>query len=86
MYTQEEINYGQRRINYELCEVDLKIIDALNAIVEALKAAGAAPPSSPGLKRMDVNKIEKAISEAAEISGKVADIKPPGCEPAPYPN
>jgi len=83
--TQDEINHGQRRINFELCEVDFNVIESLKMIVETLKKVQALPPLSHDLQSIDFNKIEAALSKASNISKKVADIKPPGCE-GPYPN
>ncbi len=83
-YTQDEINYGQARINYDLVEVDENIIQALKTLVEILKTSGP-ERSSHGARQMDLGSVVTILEKASEISGKVADIKPPGCE-APYPD
>lgn len=85
IYTQEEINKGQRRINYELCEVDSKLIEAINALLCLLKDPRTPPQPSQGLRQADFSTVEAAISEATKISEEVADIDPPGCE-GPYQN
>jgi DNA topoisomerase VI subunit B len=83
--TQDEINYGQARINFELCEVDINVIETLKMIVDALKKIKALPPLTHDLQSIDLNKLEASLSKAYNISKKVADIKPPGCE-GPYPD
>ncbi|HET6975067.1 MAG TPA: hypothetical protein VFI24_02005 [Pyrinomonadaceae bacterium] len=83
--SQEDINKGQRRINYELVRVDDKLIDVVRMLVELLKQTKALHPPTAGARILTVETIENALKEAYEISAKVADIKPPGCE-APYPN
>ena len=85
IYSQDEINKGQRRINYELCEVDSKLLEALNALLCLLKEPRTPPQISQGLRQADFSTVEAAISAATDISEKVADIKPPGCE-GPYPD
>ena len=82
---QEKINQGQRWINYELSHVDESILAALKLCVETLNEIKAVLPPSPEAKRIDVTKIDAAISAAYAISQKVASIKPPGCEAPPYP-
>ena len=83
--TQEEINYGQARINFELVRVDEKLIESLNALVTVLNTAKQDRSAAPALRQMDLSQVIASLEEAAEISGKVADIKPPGCE-EPYPS
>ena len=71
-YSQKAINRGQRRINYELVEAIKKLADALDKMIEK---------SSPG----DPNKFKEVsdlVSAAREIAEGVADIRPPGCDPA----
>ncbi|HKG46067.1 MAG TPA: hypothetical protein VKB02_05040 [Pyrinomonadaceae bacterium] len=87
MYTQDEINQGQRRINYELVEVDKTIIETLEMIAEFLKKVKEIPPLATHLQHADFTKLDAAIAKAHKTNSKVADIKPPGCEaPPPYPN
>jgi hypothetical protein len=74
METQTEINDGQQRINGELCRVDWRLLEALRAVQAALAAC-------PGCAGVDLTALTNAISAAAAISRKVADIKPPGCQP-----
>lgn len=83
MYTQDEINQGQRRINYELVEVDKTIIETLEMIAEFMKKVKEIPALANHLKDADFSKLEAAIATARKISSTVADIKPPGCEPPP---
>jgi hypothetical protein len=82
---QEKINQGQRWINYELCHVDESVFEALRVCVECLREFKAALPPSPTARVIDLDKIDRAISAAETISKRVASIKPPGCEPPPYP-
>lgn len=70
-----EIYHGQQRINGELCRVDWKLIKALKAIYEIL--ATLHPPVRDQL----LAGLKAAIEEADVTSGKVASIKPPGCDP-----
>ncbi len=84
-YTQEQINGGQRRINFELCDVDTKLIGILKEVVQTLKMAAAAPSATGPLKRMDFSQLDRLLDEASKQSEKVAEIKPPGCEPPPPP-
>lgn len=86
MYTQEKINYNQARINYELVEVDKKVIETLKMITEFLKKVKELPPLANDLKHVDFRQMDDAIAKAHDTSNKVADIKPPGCEPPPFPN
>lgn len=65
---------GQARINGELCRVDWRIVEALRAVQAALAAC-------PGCAGVDLTALTNAINAAEEISAKVADIKPPGCNP-----
>jgi hypothetical protein len=65
-YSQGAINAGQRKINYALTLVDEKLIKALEALRDAIKALPA---------------THNAISEVSGYSRQVAGIKPPGCDP-----
>jgi RNA processing factor Prp31 len=84
-YLQKEFNYGQARINFELNEVDKRVIEALQVVVQILKQVKALPALRHDVQELDFSNIEKAISEACQRSATVADIRPPGCE-GPYPN
>jgi hypothetical protein len=85
IYTLEDITYGQARINYQLVKVDETLIAGLNALVEILKTLKAERVSAHGAKEMDLSGVVEILEKASEISQKVAEIKPPGCE-APYPD
>jgi hypothetical protein len=74
-YTQEQINDGQQRINGALCVVDWKIIEALKALTDALSA-------TPGVHRVELERVNSALADAYRSSAEVAEIRPPGCEPA----
>ena len=82
---QSKLNYNQARINYELNEVDKDIINTLNLIVLALKKIKALPGLTREMNSLDFSPIEKVLSDAGARSKTVASIKPPGCEPPPYP-
>ncbi len=73
-YSQGAINAGQRKINYALTLVDEKLIKALEALRDALKAL----PATHNINLVEVN---NAISEVSGYSRQVAGIKPPGCDP-----
>ena len=85
-YSQDQIQFNQARINYELVEVDKKVIETLKMIVEFLKKLKELPPLAKELQDMDFRAIEALIAKAHETAIKVADIKPPGCEPPTYPS
>lgn len=86
-YTQDQINSGQTRINFELVEVDKKLVWALRDILAILKDVAAAPTVAPHLGAIDFRRLESALEVVYAASVKVADIKPPGCEPPPlYPS
>lgn len=76
-YSQDAINSGQQRINYALCQADMKIIEALTSIINTLKTVAALPH----LQNVDLSMMETAIEEASEAINKIAEIRPPGCEP-----
>jgi hypothetical protein len=85
METQEDINKGQRNINYELCKVDERLIETLKVIAEFLKKVKELPPLANDLKDFDLSKMDEALAKAQATNKRVADIKPPGCEPPTYP-
>jgi len=77
-YTQEQVNAGQRKVNYALTVADRKLI----AVLVAIKNAISGPP---GEIQQHIPKIQAAIDEASWIIEKVAEIRPPGCDPT-WPN
>ncbi len=78
--TQAQINYGQRQVNYCLTEIDLKVIEVLKTLVETLKTLTTHQSEPVRIKDLDFSSIEAAVEKAHEISERVADIRPPGCE------
>lgn len=76
-FSQEAINRGQRQINFALTVVDEKLARALEALRNAIAR-------TPGLARADFDVVDQAISDVYNTSRKVADIKPPGCDPMWY--
>ncbi len=78
---QEEINDGQRKINGQLCRVDRKLVEILRFLREELAKL-------PELAKVDFSEFDKRLKEIYYISGAVAEIIPPGCEPRypPDPN
>ena len=76
-FSQQAINRGQRQINFALTVVDEKLAKALEALKDAIAR-------TPGLARINLDVVNEAISEVYKTSKKVADIKPPGCDPMWY--
>ncbi len=72
-FSQAAINRGQRQINYALTVVDKQLSNAIKALKDAIAA-------SPAGRDIDFAAVDDALSEAYETGGKVADIKPPGCD------
>ncbi len=72
MSTQQEINEGQRNINGALCYVDWHILEALEALINALSRRNV-------LSRQELEQINEEFQKAYETSPKVAEIDPPGC-------
>ena len=70
-----EIYEGQKKINGQLCRVDWKLIEALRAVKVILEQSR--PPLPPDL----LEDLQRKIEAANYVSRKVAEIKPPGCEP-----
>ncbi len=64
---------NQKKINGRLCQVDWRLISALEEVVAALKA--------PGANAVNIADLERLIREAKEISASVAIPDPPGCDP-----
>ena len=76
-FSQQAINRGQRQINFALTVVHEKLIKALEALRHAIAR-------TPGLARVDFDLVDEAISDVYNTSSRVADIKPPGCDPTWY--
>jgi hypothetical protein len=64
---------NQKKINGRLCQVDWRVISALQEVVAVLRATGASGANLENLERL--------INEADEISASVAIPDPPGCLP-----
>jgi len=76
---QQNVNEGQRRVNGQLCRVDWMLVEALRALrVELAKL--------PAAHSLDFEKIDNFLSRAYQTNGSVAEIRPPGCEPALVPD
>lgn len=76
-FSQRAINRGQRQINFALTTVDEKLAKALQALKHAIA-------QTPGMARIDFDGVDEAISDVYNTSSRVADIKPPGCDPTWY--
>ncbi|HEU4508589.1 MAG TPA: hypothetical protein VFR78_10150 [Pyrinomonadaceae bacterium] len=76
-FSQQAINRGQRQINFALTVVDEKLARALEVLRDTLA-------KTPGLARINFDVVDEAISDVYNTSRKVADIKPPGCDPMWY--
>ena len=73
-FCQLAINRGQRKINYQLSVVDEKLIEAVKALITAI--AGLPNPPQDAITAASM-----AIARAKEVSDKVAETRPPGCDP-----
>jgi hypothetical protein len=71
--SESEFLINQRKINGRLCQVDWRLIAALEEIVAALRA------SNSNVGHLD--NAERLIKEADDISATVAIPDPPGCDP-----
>jgi hypothetical protein len=71
--SETEIWVNQKRINGRLCQVDWRLIRALEEVSSALKALGT-PPAN-------LQTLDGLIEEAERISATVAIPDPPGCDP-----
>lgn len=69
----ETVWTNQKKINGRLCQVDWRVIAALQEVVAVLRATGACGANLENLERL--------INEADEISASVAIPDPPGCSP-----
>ena len=70
--SQHDINEGQRNINGGLCYVDWQVIEAFEALRDALAANNV-------LSQQDLDQINEPFDKAYYTSEKVAEIIPPGC-------
>ncbi|HET6976731.1 MAG TPA: hypothetical protein VFI24_10440 [Pyrinomonadaceae bacterium] len=76
---QDEISQGQQRVNSELVQIDLKLLEAIKAVLDILKTGNAlplAPEVISKLQQMDFSSLEEDISRVS-----VTGIVPPGCKP-----
>jgi hypothetical protein len=71
--SETEIWTNQKMINGRLCQVDWRLIRALEEVASALRSLGSNTES--------VDNLERLISEANAISATVAIPNPPGCVP-----
>jgi hypothetical protein len=69
----ENVWTNQKKINGRLCQVDWRLISALQEVVAALRSTGASDAS--------LAQLEALIVEADDISASVAIPDPPGCSP-----
>ena len=74
-YTHDQIFYGQKKVNGQLCRVDWRLIQALNVVYEIFESL------HPPVRLELLENLKRAIKEADDVSMRVADIRPPGCEP-----
>jgi hypothetical protein len=74
-YTHDEIHYGQKKVNGQLCRVDWRLIQALRVVYEIFESL------KPPVRLELLENLKTAIKDADDVSVKVADIRPPGCEP-----
>ena len=76
---QQNVNEGQKRVNGQLCRVDWMLIEAFRSLrIELAKL--------PGAHSVDFEKIDHFLTRAYHTNGSVAEIRPPGCEPALVPD
>lgn len=73
-FSQLAINRGQRVINYKFTEVEEKLVEALNSLIDAVK-------NIPGCVKEKIDATTNATAEAEKIRSKIAEIRPPGCDP-----
>lgn len=71
--SQPEFLVNQKKINGRLCQVDWRLIEALQEVVAALRTSGPVA--------VHVNNADRLIAEADKISASVAIPDPPGCDP-----
>ena len=73
-FSQQAINRGQRQINYKFTEVEKKLVEALNSLIDAVE-------NIPGCDKAKIDEASNAAAKAEELRAKVAETRPPGCEP-----
>jgi len=71
--SESEFLINQSKINGRLCQVDWRLIQALQELVAALRTTG---PNA-----VHVDNADSLIKEANKISEAVAIPDPPGCSP-----
>ena len=71
--SESEFLMNQKKINGRLCQVDWRLIQALQELVAALRTSG---PNA-----VHVDNAERLIDEADIVSATVAIPDPPGCNP-----
>ena len=67
------INRGQRIINYKFTEVEHKLVEAINALIDAVE-------NIPGCVKEKIDEATSATAVAEDLRAKVAETRPPGCE------
>ena len=72
-FSQQAINRGQRIINYRITEVEKKLVEALNSLIDAVE-------NIPGCVKEKIEEANNATTAAEERRKKVAEVRPPGCE------
>jgi hypothetical protein len=72
-FSQPAINRGQRIINYKFTEVEQKLVEALNSLIDAVE-------NIPGCDKAKIDAASNAIAVAEEFRSKIAETRPPGCE------
>lgn len=72
-FSQQAINRGQRQINYKFTEVEQKLVEALNSLIDAVE-------NIPGCDKAKIDEASNATAKAEELRAKVAETRPPGCE------
>ena len=71
-FHQLAINRGQRKINYKLAKVDEHLIAAVQALMNVIGG---------NLPQQAMADATVALSKAKELNDKVAETRPPGCDP-----
>jgi hypothetical protein len=72
-FSQQAINRGQRIINYKFTEVEQKLVEALNSLIDAVE-------NIPGCVKEKIDEANNATTAAEELRKNVAEVRPPGCE------
>jgi hypothetical protein len=71
----ETVWQNQKKINGNLCRVDWRLIQALQAVSDILEKIPGGNPAA-------IASLKESIQEADRISEIVAGDDPPGCVPA----